>query len=76
LLHQTAVHVHDHNHVRVNDHEKAMECGAILDACSISGLINAIVLKKRLNLIERIISILTKMTNFDVVSRDIPWTVT
>jgi four helix bundle protein len=39
----------------------AMECGAILDACSVLKLIDANISEKGFNLIERIVSMLTKM---------------
>jgi four helix bundle protein len=39
----------------------AMECGAILDACSVLRLIDTIALERGLRLIERIVSMLTKM---------------
>ena len=39
----------------------AMECGAILDACTVLGLANADTLDKGRDLLERIVSMLTKM---------------
>ncbi len=39
----------------------AMECGAILDACAVLGLAGVDTLKKGADLLERIVSMLSKM---------------